>query len=528
MFTQPIQSLLVAMGHASATFSPLPPSVVRIHVDEIAAKIAKFYERIRNVVDYREEHLFRKNCILRGIQRRVLFGATDVGAALDLIKEIIRSGHLPNDTIPEERSQDVEQILTTLSILIQYVNEHFSSEAESLKEWLIRISSCAVEECLVPPIKDTVVSTLMVDTLLKQLVIKGESVTESDRRVQIFISVQRALLKVDEDQLSYRLLQFLYPYWDHPTTEQLESMARSLPQIMHSIELFLGDPLHVPFYKLGNHYNTVFLLLGDALFSSPKVRDEPETLLKDRAVLHAAVLEAYKKRYRQLKVSLRRLAFFSIVSLFITKVLIALAIEVPLDRYVTHNFSLVNTIINIVFPPVLLLCIILFIRMPSRKNVDLVMRAVDRIVYDDDKKDILLVIPKERNTAIKNIVRFIYILLSILILGAVATALQRIGFSTPSIVVFILFTSIVAATGVKVHNRSREISLEQVPPTLLGFLGDLVVMPFVTLGTITISGLEHFKFLVMIVNLIDVPFLEFITFIEHFNTFLRYKKDELH
>ncbi len=528
MFTVPIGSLIQGMERVAATFLPPSASVVRIHVDEIAAKIAKFYERIRNVVDYREEHLFRKHCILRGIQRRLLFGATDTGAALDLIKEIIRSGHLPNDTIPEERSQDVEHILTTLSILIQYVNEHFIPEAEQLKEWLIRLSSCAVEECLVPPVKDSVISTLMLDTFLQQLVIKGEAVTQSDRRVQIFISVQRALLKVDEDQLSYRLLQFLYPYWDHPTTEQLESIARSLPQIMHSIELFLADPLHVPFYKLANHHNTVFLLLGDALFSSPSIREEPGMLLKDRALLHPAVLEAYKKRYRHLKISLRRLAFFSIISLFITKVLIALAIEVPLDRYVTHNFSFVNTIINIVFPPVLLLCIILFIRMPTRKNVDLVMRSVDRIVYDDDKKEILLVIPKERNMAIKNIVQVIYILLSTLILGAVATALQRIGFSSPSIVVFILFTSIVAATGVKVHNRSREISLELVQPTILGFLRDLFVIPFVTLGTMTISGLEHFKFLVMLVNLIDVPFLEFITFVEHFNTFLRYKKDELH
>ncbi len=528
MFTQPIQTLLATMKEIADSSSPASSSVVRIHVDEIAAKIAKFYERIRNVVDYREEHLFRKNCILRGIQRRVLFGATDTGASLDLIKEIIRSGHLPNDTIPEDRAQDVEQILTTLSVLIQYVNEHFPDRAESLKEWLIRLSSCAVEECLVPPLKDRVVSTLMVNTLLQQLVIKGESVSESDKRIQIFIAVERALLKVDDDQLSYRLLRFLYPYWDNPTKEQLETMAQSLPQIMHSVELFLNDPLHVPFYKLANHFNTVFLLIGDAIFSSPTYRLESESLLKDNAVLHPVILEAYKKRYRQLKISLRRLALLSIISLFITKVLIALAIEIPIDRYVTGNFSLLNTIINIVFPPILLLFIILFIRMPSRKNVDLVMKVTDRIVYEDQKKEILLVIPKERNNAIKYIVRVIYILLSIVILGVVATTLQRIGFSPASIVVFILFTSIVAATGVKVRNRSREISLEVDKPTFVGFLIDLIVMPFVTLGTMTISGLEHFRFLVMIVNLIDVPFLEFVTFVEHFNTFLRFKKDELH
>ncbi|MBI5135450.1 hypothetical protein HZA86_04445 [Candidatus Uhrbacteria bacterium] len=528
MLTEPISRLIERWrSFVPADPQPHEPAVVTIHVDEIAAKIAKFYERIRNVVDYREEHLFRKNCILRGLQRRALMGGDQRNVGLELIKEIIRSGHLPNDTIPETRAEEVDRILQTLATLLDRSASLFPQEAEQLRGWLIRLSACAVEECLAPPIKDRVVSELMYTTIEKHLMIKGEDVSASDRKTQLFIAVQKTLLKVDEDQLAYRLLKFLYPYWDNPSPTELESIARQLPSIYHSTHLFLKDPLNVPFYKLCNHYNTVFLLIGDAIFANPETRGAPIKLVEDPNRLHAAVTEAYGKRFKQQKRSLQRLAFFSIISLFITKVLIALAVEIPIDRWM-NDFSVTNTIVNIAFPPLLLLVIILLIRMPSSKNIARVIAEVDAVLYEDQKKDYLLVLLKDRPGLIKSIVRLFYFALSVSILGLVSNLLYQWGFSIASIVVFILFTSIVAATGVKVHNRSREISLEEHRPTFVGFIADLVFIPFVSLGTITIAGLEHVKFLVLIVNLIDVPFLEFVTFIEHFNTFLRYKKDELH
>ena len=53
-------------------------------------------------------------------------------------------------------------------------------------------------------------------------------------------------------------------------------------------------------------------------------------------------------------------------------------------------------------------------------------------------------------------------------------------------------------------------------------------MPFIWIGRLTISGLSQFKFLVVIVNLIDPPFQVLILFIENFSTFLRGKKEEIY
>ncbi|MGB2762519.1 MAG: hypothetical protein WBC21_03185, partial [Minisyncoccales bacterium] len=45
-----------------------------IHVDEVAARVASFYEKIKGVIDWREEHLLRKRAIERSLKRRIIFG----------------------------------------------------------------------------------------------------------------------------------------------------------------------------------------------------------------------------------------------------------------------------------------------------------------------------------------------------------------------------------------------------------------------------------------------------------------------
>ena len=44
--------------------------VTTIHVDEVAQKVAAFYEQIRTIVDWKEEHLMRRAAIIRKLKRR--------------------------------------------------------------------------------------------------------------------------------------------------------------------------------------------------------------------------------------------------------------------------------------------------------------------------------------------------------------------------------------------------------------------------------------------------------------------------
>ncbi|MEK7562433.1 MAG: hypothetical protein AAB509_02020, partial [Patescibacteria group bacterium] len=46
--------------------SELPKQgVSTIHVDEVALRVAAFYEQIRTIVDWKEEHLMRRAAVIR-------------------------------------------------------------------------------------------------------------------------------------------------------------------------------------------------------------------------------------------------------------------------------------------------------------------------------------------------------------------------------------------------------------------------------------------------------------------------------
>jgi len=81
---------------------------------------------------------------------------------------------------------------------------------------------------------------------------------------------------------------------------------------------------------------------------------------------------------------------------------------------------------------------------------------------------------------------------------------------------------------VKVHNRSREISLEERKPKMLGFLLDIFAIPFISIGKWIISGLSRFNIFVVAVDLfVDLPFQIFVEFIEHVRDFVRGRKEAL-
>ena len=529
MLTQPIQSFLDSYERYADKKSA-ETTETYIHVDEIAAKVARFYEKTRNLIDYQEEHLLRKDAIKRALQQGMLFRTSDAKIAEPLVKKIIRAGHLPNDAIPERKIGEVQQIINNLLSLVGYLKETRlpASERADVVDWLLWMTVLAIEESLAPPVYDRLLAELMFQTIRKDLAVTGRKVHESDKDLQLFIAVQRTLLRADKDQINYRLLKFSYPNWNTLSLEELTEIAKDLPTVRRNIGFHLTHPLRAAFVKLCNHYKTVFHLIGDVVFKTKKRNGDIRTVLADDERLVINVQEAYKNRRQNARKQLARLAVFSVISVFLSKVLIALAIEIPIDKYVTGDYSTMNTLINIIAPPILMVLILSFVRLPSKKNWALVIKEVRSAVLNGTKKEYPMKIPKRKSIIADVTAWVLYFLLSVGIFFTVAKTLRDFGFSAANIVVFILFTSLVAATGIKIFNRSKELSLEKEKHTFLTFIFDLLIMPFVSVGKWLLAGLAKFKLLVLIANLVDLPFHIFVGFIENLREFIRSKKEELY
>ncbi len=485
----------------------------KIQVDEIAAQVAAFYERIREIIDYQESHLLRKGVIERALRRRIFLQDINGEEAADsLVREIIRSGHLPNNTIPESKISGVQAIISLTVAALSSLPR--SKRKDDDEEWFLGVAACAIEEVLAPAEKEAMLGQFIFETIKDHFKITGGVVSEEDVGVLLFVAVYKSLFKVDDGRLGFRLLGFLRPGWQEAAWKDAKSFARELSILRSRIRRYLKDKRLKYFLKLCNKERAVFRIAGDLVFNSAHLEN-----------FEKAVVEAYEERYAKEKSRLYKLAFFSIISFFLSKILIAIAIEMPIDTHFSGGVSWPHVLANIIFPPVLMFLVMFSVRLPSDKNVTLLKDAVRRVVFGPIK-EYTLALPKK--SVFYFVVHLVYTAISLTILYYFSVLLLRYGFSAANVVVFILFTSLVTATGVKVYNRARELSVEKEKSHFGIFLLDLVTLPLVTLGKLVMSGLKRFNVLVIVFNvLIELPVQIFIEFLESFNTFIRGKKDEV-
>jgi hypothetical protein len=359
-------------------------------------------------------------------------------------------------------------------------------------------------------------------------VVRNANLDDARLSTGVFVGVERALLRADADQLRLHLFRFLFPEHAALDPEKADELASELQDIQKKIERSLEDPKGRFFLALANRWAPAFSILGDAIRSADRQGELP-VVLKDRHQLEAGAQEAYRRRFRRERGRLRRFAFFTVISFFISKIAIALAIEIPIQTYVLQDFSIVHTVANIIFAPLLMLVIVAFIRMPSRKNEKLVVEEASRLAFENEPREYVLAFPKKRGVGAEAAVRLFYVAMFFVSLYLISRLLLALEFNIADIVIFVLFTSLVGAAGVKVHNRSKEISLERSKPRVLGFVLDIFAIPFVTIGTWIISGLAKFNVFVVAVDLlVDMPFHMFVEFVENVNDFIRGKKEAIH
>ncbi|MEK7193293.1 MAG: hypothetical protein AAB652_00720 [Patescibacteria group bacterium] len=498
----------------------------RIHVDEIASRLAAFYERVRNIVDYREEHLLRKRFIHRVLRRRMVLNF-EGSVAESIIKEIIRAGHLQNNSVSEAKIVEIENILKNHDTLLAHLPKSSGKERDRVAAWLFGITAHTIEENLFPPRRDTMLANIMYRTVKEKLTVRGTVLKEEAVDVQLFIAIQRALLKTDEEQLHYRLLKFMYPQWDTMGSEECKVIAKDLPALKKNIERLSKSSLAPYFFKLVNRYNTVFYVIGD-LVDQLGGHKELEQLAEEPAQFEEEVRLVYDRRYKREKGRFNRLAFLSVLSFFISKITIALAIEIPVETYITRGFSWASTAVNIAFPPLLMLLIVASIRMPGERNFALVLREARNTVAGDAERKYVIDIPKKKGYLMRFVARSLYLATFLVVLYLLARLLFMFQFNTMNILVFVFFVSMVAATGVKIHNRAKELSLEAERVTTASFLLDLIALPFIRIGRWIIAGLAKFNPLAVLINiLIEVPFQVVVEFLENFRGFIKSKKDEI-
>ena len=508
-----------------------------IHVDEVSSKVAVFYEKIRKVVDWKEEHLMRRIAIERVLKRALFLkrnSFSNVGE--ETVLNLIRGGYFPNDSIKKSIIPRVQRLLEKYKYILENAPEPPEGVTKpQFQDDILKIAACETEEILDPLSyrKADILIKLMEGIMSRRVRVSEtakriSNLTEEDKKILIYIAVCQSLFKLDKPIITYNLIKRYYPKWFSWEEESIKEITENIHRLLGKIESYFSHLLADRFYDVFELYDTPFLLLGDVFLNEEE--ELPDDIL-DPNVMRKEIFAAYKKRLSTLRKRLFRSAFYSTLSVFLTNVFSLYLVEIPFTKLVTGKFNLVSALCDIFVPTGLMFFLVSTIRLPPKNNFDLVMEELENSIYQKEKiKPIDIEYYPPKGPITKTIFGFIYALGAVISLAIIIGFLYFIHFPTVlSYAIFVIFTSLIFFTGSLIRKRARELHMTKTKEGLWTFLIYPLILPIIHFGKWLAARWRKYNVVgIFFTILIDSPFVLFVEFLERWRYFLKEKQEEVH
>ena len=348
-------------------------------------------------------------------------------------------------------------------------------------------------------------------------------INEKDKKNQIYIALLSKLTKSDVPLIRYRLFEMNYPEWFFaPSEELIMKMSENIFSIINDIEKQTNNPLSENFSRFVKKNLAYFTILEDVITRNAGNIDK---IFVHHLHIEDAIKEACIKKYKEAKIKLKRAAIRSIVYIFITKVVLAIAMELPFDKYIIGHINYFALGVNIIFPPLLMLLVVVTIKVPSKKNTEAIVRGIKEMIYDDYHENPFIMKGILRNSSFfHRAFKFFYAFVFIGSFGIIIFILQRLNFNVMSIGLFLFFLSVVSYFGVRIRQSARELVVLKRKEGIVTFATDLFSIPILRMGqwfSTKLSNINVFAFVLDFI--IEAPFK---TFVEVFEEWINYIKEE--
>jgi len=228
----------LAAGLVAPSVIAAKPGEETIEVSVPASTAAALYEKVRNTLDYQEEHLLRRNAIHRILKRFRGSGEAADDMASGLLKELVWAKYLPNKTVPVVLAQKLTEILRKYEQLFAAA-ERSPEVRERLSMWLMDAEATEIEYTLAPPISDEALASFMYEEMRSRIDWDPRLQAQPDERdLRLYIAIHKTLLKSNIPTLRFRVLTLYYPEWagTEAPAALIEQIAATLPNVVATIE----------------------------------------------------------------------------------------------------------------------------------------------------------------------------------------------------------------------------------------------------------------------------------------------------
>ncbi len=512
-----------------------------VEVSVPVSTAAAIYERVRNTLDYQEEHLLRRNAILRIVKRYLSESENlhDVGP--DLIKELVWAKYFPGQEIPMQLGEDLNPILSKYTPLFKAA-DGMGERREAVYQWILDVLATEIEYTVAPNQGEEALVAYMYDEIKQRSDWDpGLKITEEQRDLTLFIAVHKALVKSNHAILRYRVLTLYYPKWVGAADEKLvEQLALHLGEIYLAVERQIFSPLTDRVSKLLRRKAGIFRVLGEALITLQKTESGSKAKgnngekksgvdWADPEVIDSAVAQSLALRTKEFRVRLRRTVVRTVLFMFLTKMILAILFELPYDLLLHQGEIILYPLgINILFPPLLLALIGLTVGVPEKKNTQVYQEVVRALAVKADHAALHLRIRTNHRSSLKKVFDAIYGVLFVAIYAGIAIGLHLANFNVVSIAFFLFFLSLVTFFGIRIRYSVKDIVAKDVRSGLFGTIFDILLIPIVRAGSWLSAKVSKINIFIYFFDfIIEAPLKVAIEFIEGWIAFVRNKKEEI-
>ena len=517
---QPIQNLIAAArAEHESRLAPKDEPVISISTRTSRASFV--YERMRNAVDYKEEHLIRRTAIERILKRMISSGETK-NLGENLAHELIHARYLPNKAIPLKKLGQLEQILEKYFLLLGLAPLPEIISPKSLPGWILNLMASEIDEFLLPPYTMHASINTMYEIMNREIHVE-EPIEPAERSKQIYLAVSRTLYHND-DNLKFHLFLLYYPDWRQADAALIREVGENLKIIRQRIEADLIHPFKKKLITMMRKHVVYFSILTEIIAKNP---DEVAEALHSDDHFSELVTAAGNAHYRSSRNKLRRSIGRSVIYLLLTKFLIALILEIPFEYWLLQRYDVVPLLINLAFPPSLLTIIALSTRLPDDENTKIITRNILRIIQGQTE---VIQIPKTKRQKIVLRILFavFYSALFGVSFGLMIYLLNWLNFTVVSMFVFLLFLSLVSLFAYRIRRSSQELIVTPPPGGLIRSLWSFMTIPILHAGKWMSGKFAQLNIFIFILDfVIEAPFKSFIKITEYWMNYVNEKKKKI-
>ena len=499
-----------------------------IQINDAAGKMAFIYEKIRNTVDYKDEHLLRKYAIARILKRMSTPGHKGTDIALPLIQELIRARYLVNKEVPEEAADKVKHIINKYIIVYNTTIDQKIKPKELNKffNWLINLAACEIEEVLIPMGGDSLTLRAMFRVIKQNIVIKGShNLTEADKNIQIYVAILRSFIKADEMTVNHYLFKYYLPQWQEMNLEEINQQVNNIRNIKEIIASNYKNHLNERLIREFKKYTVIFWILQNIIYNH---KNNFHQLFSNKNYLFEEIRKVCNKKYKKIRSKVRTAIVRSIIYIFLTKMVFGLLLEFPYDYFILHDIFWVPLAINALFPPLLMAFIGFSIKTPKENNTNAIIQKAEEIVYNQSSGQHIIKIKKHKTGISKIIGQILYFLLFLISFSLIIYTLNVLNFSPASMAIFLVFLTLVSFFSMRIRSTATEYIIIEQRERFITTIITLLFVPIIRVGRwISLHSSKINVFIFLMDFIIETPFKIFVRIFEDLVVFVKEKRDEM-